>query len=75
MSLKVLHHHGKHQCTRPNCLGHPKDYNNYLEGIVLKKPKKRIIKTSRSFNSLHEKVKENKAKDQIKPKKSKSKHE
>lgn len=43
--------------------------------MALKKPKKKIIKTSRSFNSLHEKVKENKLKDHNKPKKSKSKHE
>lgn len=63
----------KHQCARQNCLGHAKDYNNYLVSLNKTKPKNKASKTARSINSLHDKAqKENKAKA---PKTKPSKHE
>lgn len=71
MSLKSLPY--KHQCLRQNCSGHTKDYNNYLTALNKTKPKNKISKTARSFNSLHDHkvLKESKAKP---PKTKPSKH-
>ena len=53
MSMKSLPYPQKHNCPRENCLGHAKDYNNYLQ-ITKTKPKSKPSKTARSFNSLHD---------------------
>jgi len=57
MSMKALPRHilSKHNCTRDNCLGHPKDYDNYIAVANKTKQKNKPSKTSRSQNSLHEK--------------------
>lgn len=59
----------KHQCSRANCQGHSKDYENYLNDPNTTKPKLKSAKTARSCYSLHAKMHQPKLKPSSKPSK------